>query len=93
MSFPVVRLTMEVWTNLLVRGSFFLLGHSLIDIKHSWDVELHAVQVSADHRPQLIQAWVTGLCNLVERVQKRYITGVEIINHNLVLDKELPEKE
>jgi len=49
---------------LFAGSSLFLLRHSLIDIKHSWDVELHAVQVTANDRPQLIKTWVTGLCNL-----------------------------
>ncbi len=55
--------------DLFAISSLFLLGHFLIDIKHSWDVELHAVQVTANDRPQLIKAWVTGFCNL-EKVDK-----------------------
>ena len=53
---------------LLVGGSLLLLGDLLVDVEHPGDVELHAVEVVTDHSPQLVQAWVAGLCNLEEYI-------------------------
>ena len=52
---------------LLVGGSLLLLGDLLVDVEHPGDVELHTVEVVADHSPQLVQAWVAGLCDLDHR--------------------------
>lgn len=53
-----------VFACLLVCGSLFLFWDFLIDIKDTWDVKLHAVEVISNHSPQLVQTGVTSFCNL-----------------------------
>lgn len=49
---------------LFVRGSLLLFWDFLIDVEDTRDVELHAVEVTSNHSPQLVQTRVSSLRNL-----------------------------
>lgn len=51
-------------TDLLVGSPLLLFGHLLVDVEHTRDIELDAVQVAANHGPELVQAWVAGFSYL-----------------------------
>lgn len=59
--------------HLLVQGPLLLLGHSLVHVEDSRDIELHAVQVRADHRPELEKTRPTRLCYLREESKDREV--------------------
>lgn len=63
----VFSLKSKAPTYLPINRALFGFRDTLVDIKHTWDVQPQAVQVAPYHSPQLVEAWLAGLGDLETR--------------------------